>query len=58
MGDDGIVVIDEGEGVEKMGMVLKRMRDNFCDVEVVVRGCWWFDLEKKVKEGLRGGKFE
>lgn len=58
IGHHRIVVIDEAQRVENIGMVLKRITDNFPDVQLLVTGSSSFDLQNKLNEPLTGRKFE
>ena len=58
IGHHRIVVIDEAQRVENIGMVLKRITDNFSDVQLLVTGSSSFDLQNKLNEPLTGRKFE
>ncbi len=56
--DNKIVVIDEAQRVSEVGMVLKRITDNFSDVQLLVTGSSSFELQNKLNEPLTGRKFE
>ncbi len=56
--DNKIVVIDEAQRVSEVGMVLKRITDNFPDVQLLVTGSSSFELQNKLNEPLTGRKFE
>lgn len=58
IGHHRIVVIDEAQRVENIGIVLKRITDNFSDVQLLVTGSSSFDLQNKLNEPLTGRKFE
>ena len=58
IGQHRIVVIDEAQRVENIGIVLKRITDNFSDVQLLVTGSSSFDLQNKLNEPLTGRKFE
>ena len=58
IGHHRIVVIDEAQRVENIGMVLKRITDNFPDVQLLVTGSSSFELQSKLNEPLTGRKFE
>lgn len=58
IGHHRIVVIDEAQRVENIGMVLKRITDNFPDVQLLVTGSSSFELQNKLNEPLTGRKFE
>ena len=53
-----ILVIDEAQRVENIGMTLKRITDNFPDVQLLVTGSSSFELQNKLNEPLTGRKFE
>lgn len=53
-----IVMIDEAQRVENIGMTLKRITDNFPDVQLLVTGSSSFELQDKLNEPLTGRKFE
>ena len=56
--DNRIVVIDEAQRVEDIGMTLKRITDNFPDVQLLVTGSSSFELQNRLNEPLTGRKFE
>lgn len=56
--DNRIVVIDEAQRVENIGMTLKRITDNFPDVQLLVTGSSSFELQNRLSEPLTGRKFE
>lgn len=56
--DNRIVVIDEAQRVENIGMTLKLITDNFPDVQLLVTGSSSFDLQDKLNEPLTGRKYE
>lgn len=56
--DNKIIVIDEAQRVENIGMTLKRLTDNFPDIQLLVSGSSSFDLQNKLNEPLTGRKFE
>ncbi len=56
--DNKIVVIDEAQRVEGIGMTLKRITDNFPNVQLLVTGSSSFELQNKLNEPLTGRKFE
>ena len=58
IGGNRIVVIDEAQRVENIGMTLKRITDNFPDVQLLVTGSSSFELQNKLNEPLTGRKFE
>ncbi len=58
IGANRIVVIDEAQRVENIGMTLKRITDNFPNVQLLVTGSSSFELQDKLNEPLTGRKFE
>ena len=58
IGQNKILVIDEAQRVENIGMTLKRITDNFPDVQLLVIGSSSFELQNKLNEPLTGRKFE
>lgn len=56
--DNKIVVIDEAQRVENIGMTLKRITDNFSTVQLLVTGSSSFELQDRLNEPLTGRKFE
>lgn len=56
--DNKIVVIDEAQRVENIGMTLKLITDNFPTVQLLVTGSSSFELQDKLNEPLTGRKFE
>lgn len=56
--DNRIIVIDEAQRVENIGLTLKRITDNFHDVQLLVTGSSSFELHDKLNEPLTGRKFE
>lgn len=58
IGDKKIVVIDEAQRVSGIGMTLKRIVDNFKDIQLLVTGSSSFELRDKINEPLTGRKFE
>lgn len=53
-----IVMINEAQRVENIGMTLKLITDNFPDVQLLVTGSSSFELQDKLNEPLTGRKFE
>lgn len=58
IGQNKILVIDEAQRVENIGMTLKRITDNFPEVQLLVTGSSSFELQNKLNEPLTGRKFE
>lgn len=58
IGRNKIVVIDEAQRVVNIGMTLKRITDNFPDVQLLVTGSSSFELQNRLDEPLTGRKLE
>jgi predicted AAA+ superfamily ATPase len=58
IGNKKIVLIDEAQRVENIGITLKLIFDNIPDIQLVVSGSSAFDLRNRVNEPLTGRKFE
>lgn len=58
IGKNKIVMIDEAQSVSGIGMTLKRIVDNFPDIQLLVTGSSSFELRNKLNEPLTGRKFE
>lgn len=58
IGNNKIVIIDEAQRVANIGMTLKRITDNFPDVQLLATGSSSFELQDKLSEPLTGRKFE
>ncbi len=57
VGDHSLLVIDEAQHVEKIGLNLKLIVDHIPNLKVVATGSSSFDLAKDVGEPLTGRKF-
>ena len=53
-----IVVIDEAQRIENIGLKLKLITDNLPEVQIIATGSSAFDLSNKVNEPLTGRKWE
>lgn len=58
IGGNRIVVIDEAQRVENIGITLKLIADNFPNVQLLVTGSSSFELGNRLNEPLTGRKFE
>lgn len=58
IGNKKILLIDEAQRVENIGMTLKLMIDNIPDIQIVATGSSAFDLRNRLNEPLTGRKFE
>jgi len=58
IGNKRLVVIDEAQRVENIGLTLKLMADNFSETQIIATGSSSFDLSNKIAEPLTGRKDE
>ncbi len=58
IGQKKIVVIDEAQRIENIGLSIKTIVDRIKDVKVVATGSSSFDLANKINEPLTGRKWE
>ncbi len=58
IGNNKLVVIDEAQRIPEIGMTLKRIIDNFPDVQLMVTGSSSFELQNQLNEPLTGRKYE
>ncbi len=58
IGNNKLVVIDEAQRVPGIGLTLKRITDNFSDVQLMVTGSSSFELQNHLNEPLTGRKYE
>ena len=58
IGKHRVVVIDEAQRVPEIGMTLKRITDNFPEVQLLVTGSSSFELQNRLNEPLTGRKYE
>ncbi len=58
LGDYQIIIIDEAQRIENIGLSLKLMIDNFPDKQIIATGSSAFDLANKINEPLTGRKIE
>lgn len=57
-GQAKILVIDEAQRIENIGLSIKLLVDNFPDIQVIATGSSSFELANRIKEPLTGRKFE
>ncbi len=57
-GNAKIVVIDEAQRIENIGLTLKLATDNFPNIQVIATGSSAFELANKINEPLTGRKYE
>lgn len=58
IGNHRVVVIDEAQRVKEIGMTLKRITDNFPEVQLMVTGSSSLELQDRINEPLTGRKYE
>lgn len=58
IGNNRIIVIDEAQRVSEIGLTLKRITDNFTNVQLLVTGSSSFELQSNLNEPLTGRKYE
>lgn len=58
LGQNDVIVIDEAQRIENIGLKCKLLTDNFPDVQLIVTGSSSLDLANKVNEPLTGRKWE
>lgn len=58
IGKNKIILIDEAQRVEGIGLTMKRITDNFPDVQLLITGSSSFYLHGKLDEPLTGRKYE
>ncbi|MES0492141.1 MAG: ATP-binding protein [Leptospirales bacterium] len=57
-GDNTVVVIDEAQRIENVGLTLKLFTDELPGIKVIASGSSSFELSNKIKEPLTGRKWE
>lgn len=58
VGANKIIVIDEGQKVDNIGITIKLIVDNMPDVQVIATGSSAFELRNRLNEPLTGRKYE
>lgn len=58
IGNKKLIVIDEAQRVPEIGLILKRIHDNFSGIQLLVTGSSSLDLGDKLNEPMTGRKFE
>ncbi|MEW6708592.1 MAG: ATP-binding protein [Candidatus Riflebacteria bacterium] len=58
IGRNRLLIIDEAQRIENIGLVLKLIVDNLPEVKVIASGSSSFDLANRINEPLTGRKFE
>jgi predicted AAA+ superfamily ATPase len=57
LGESRLVLIDEGQRIENIGITIKLLVDNIPDMQVIVTGSSAIELADKIQETLAGRKF-
>ena len=58
IGNHKIVIIDEAQSIENIGLALKLIHDTYPEIQVIATGSSAFELKNKTNEPLTGRKFE
>lgn len=58
IGNPSILVIDEAQKIENIGIGLKLIHDNFPEIQIIATGSSSFELKNHLNEPLTGRKFE
>ena len=58
VGSNKVVVIDEAQKVDNIGLTIKLIVDNMPDVQVIATGSSAFELRNRLNEPLTGRKYE
>jgi predicted AAA+ superfamily ATPase len=58
VGNNKILVIDEAQMIHNIGLLIKRMVDNYPEIQVIASGSSAFELADKTKESMMGRKLE
>lgn len=58
IGQNKVVMVDEAQRVDDIGLVIKRIVDNYPEVQVLVTGSSSLGLRDRMNEPLTGRKFE
>jgi len=58
LGEHKLVVLDEAQKIENIGLVLKQLVDTFPNLQIIATGSSSFDLSNKINEPLTGRAFE
>jgi predicted AAA+ superfamily ATPase len=58
IGNNKLVVIDEAQNIDEIGLALKLLIDTYPEIQVIATGSSAFELQNKMNEPLTGRKFE
>jgi len=54
LGDNDIIVLDEAQHIENIGLILKIIVDTYPEIQIIATGSSSFDLANKISEPLTG----
>ncbi len=58
LGNTKLLVIDEAQRIENIGMVIKRLVDNLPDIQIIATGSSSLELANRINEPLTGRKID
>ena len=58
LGDAKLIVLDEAQSIENIGLILKVLIDTYPDMQIIATGSSSFDLANKINEPLTGRALE
>jgi len=58
LGNNKLIIIDEAQRVENIGLTLKLIVDNYSEIQIIATGSSSFDLANRIVEPLTGRKYE
>ena len=58
IGNNTMLIIDEAQMIHNIGLLIKRMVDNFPEIQIIASGSSAFELADKTKESMMGRKEE
>jgi len=58
LGDAKLVVLDEAQSIENIGLILKVLIDTYPNIQIIATGSSSFDLANKINEPLTGRSLE
>jgi len=58
LGDAKLIVLDEAQSIENIGLILKVLTDTYPDMQIIATGSSSFDLANKINEPLTGRSIE
>ena len=57
IGNKKLIVIDEAQRIDNIGIAVKLIVDNFSDIQIIITGSSSFELKNKFNEPLTGRKY-